>query len=210
MKTTLRASARILALNVAALAGVLTVSGAGIPAPEAPAQDAIAAQGVVVGDGYAIQAGRITAAAGADFAFDSPSISVAEKVAPVAVSHRRAVSRNPSPPSVAGNAVLEEAAKYVGTPYLAGGSTPAGFDCSGFVSYVFRQLGVSLPRSSAAYWNVGTRVSAADARPGDLIVSRGHVAIYAGGSTEIDAPRPGKTVQFRQIWQTSYIFVRVG
>jgi cell wall-associated NlpC family hydrolase len=210
VKTTLRASARILALNLAALAGVLTVSAAGIPAPEAPAQDVIAAQGVVVGDGYAIQAGRITAAAGADFAFDTPSISVAEKVAPVAVSHRRAVSHNPAPPSVAGNAVLEEAAKYVGTPYRAGGSTPAGFDCSGFVSYVFRALGVSLPRSSAAYWNVGTRVSAADARPGDLIVSSGHVAIYAGGSMQIDSPRPGKTVQFRQIWQSSYVFVRVG
>lgn len=211
MKTTLRASARILALNVAALAAVLTVSGAGIPAPEAPAQDAIAAQGIVAGDGYAIQAGRITAAAGADFAFDTPSISVAEKVAPapIPVSHKRAVVRNPAPPSVAGNAVLEEAAKYVGTPYRAGGSTPAGFDCSGFVSYVFGALGISLPHSSAAYWNVGTRVSAADARPGDIIVSSGHVAIYAGGSTEIDSPRPGKTVQFRQIWQSSYIFVRV-
>jgi cell wall-associated NlpC family hydrolase len=210
VKTTLRASARILALNVAALAGVLTVSGAGIPAPKVPPQEAIAAQGVVVGDGYAIQAGRITAAAGADFAFDSPSISVAEKVAAVPVSYRRAIGRNPAPPSIAGNAVLEEAAKYVGTPYRVGGSTPAGFDCSGFVSYVFRALGISLPRSSSAYWNVGTRVSADDAQPGDLIVSSGHVAIYAGGSTEIDSPRPGKTVQFRQIWQSSYVFVRVG
>lgn len=210
MKTTLRASARLLTLNVAALAGVLTVSGAGIPAPDAPTQNAIAAQGVVVGDGYVIQAGRITAAAGADFAFDTPSISVAEKVAPVVVSHRRTIGRNPAPASVSGNAVLEEAAKYVGTPYLAGGSTPDGFDCSGFVSYVFRALGVSLPHSSAAYYNIGTRVSAADAQPGDLIVSRGHVAIYAGGSMQIDSPRPGKTVQFRQIWQSSYVFVRVG
>lgn len=209
MKTTLRASARILALNVAALAGVLTVSGAGIPAPEAPAQDVIAAQGVVLADGYAIQAGRITAAANAGFAFESPSISVAAKVAPVAVSHRRSVGGNP-PASVAGNAILEEAAKYVGTPYRAGGSTPAGFDCSGFVSYVFRALDVSLPRSSGAYWNVGTRVSEADAQPGDLIVSDGHVSIYAGGSMQIDSPRPGKTVQFRTIWQSSYIFVRVG
>ena len=185
------------------------MSGAGIPAPEAPAQDVIAAQGVVLADGYAIQAGRITAAADAGFAYETPSISVAEKVAPVAVAHRRPVGGNP-PASVAGNAILEEAAKYVGTPYRAGGSTPAGFDCSGFVSYVFRALGVSLPRSSGAYWNVGTRVSAADARPGDLIVSDGHVSIYAGGSTQIDSPRPGKTVQFRQIWQSSYIFVRVG
>jgi cell wall-associated NlpC family hydrolase len=114
------------------------------------------------------------------------------------------------PQSVAGNAVLEVAARYVGTPYVSGGTTPDGFDCSGFVSYVYAQLGISLPRTSSAIKAAGTVVSAADAQPGDLIWSPGHISIYAGGSQQIDAPRPGKSVQFRSIWQSSPVFLRVG
>ena len=60
----------------------------------------------------------------------------------------------------------------------------------------------------------GTRLGAghdrADALPGDLIWSPGHVGIYAGGNTQIDAPRPGKTIQFRDIWQSDPTFIRVG
>jgi cell wall-associated NlpC family hydrolase len=150
---------------------------------------------------------RIVASGQAEWSFGDTAITVevVEKPQPVA----KRVSANPTPPSVAGNAILEEAAKYVGTPYLRGGTTPAGFDCSGFVSYVYAQFGVSLPHASSAYWGVGTQVSAADALPGDLIVSKGHVGIYAGGNMQIDSPREGKTIQFRSIWQTSYVFVRV-
>jgi cell wall-associated NlpC family hydrolase len=205
---TWRASARIVALNLATLGAVLSVSGAGIPAPSGPSQETVEEQGATLGAAYAIQGSRISAAQGGEWTFVAPSITVAARVVPVV--HRRSVTRNPVPSSVAGNAVLAEAAKYVGTPYVAGGGTPSGFDCTGFVSYVYRHFGVSLPRSSSSYWNVGTRVSAQDARPGDLIVSSGHVGIYAGGNLQIDAPRPGKTVQFRSIWQSSYVFVRVG
>ena len=77
------------------------------------------------------------------------------------------------------------------------------------MSYVYAQLGISLPRSSGAYYSVGVQVSRADALPGDIIVSPGHVGIYAGENMQIDAPRPGKTVQFRSIWQTNPTFVRV-
>ncbi|MBO0901183.1 C40 family peptidase [Cellulomonas sp. zg-ZUI222] len=122
----------------------------------------------------------------------------------------QAPASNPVPQSVSGNAVLEIAARYVGVPYVSGGSTPDGFDCSGFTSYVYAQLGISLPRTSSAQRNAGTVVSRADAQPGDLIWSPGHIGIYAGGNQMIDAPRPGKTVQFRNIWQSNPTFIRVG
>jgi len=120
------------------------------------------------------------------------------------------VSSAAVPQSVNGNAVLEIAARYVGTPYLSGGTTPAGFDCSGFTSYVYAQLGITLPRTSSGQKAAGTIVSRADAQPGDLIWSPGHISIYAGGNEQIDSPRPGKTIQFRAIWQSSPVFIRIG
>jgi cell wall-associated NlpC family hydrolase len=114
------------------------------------------------------------------------------------------------PASANGSAIIDAASRYVGVPYVSGGSTPSGFDCSGFTSYVFAQVGISLPRTSGAQASAGTVVSRADAQPGDLIYSPGHIAIYAGGNTQIDAPRPGKTIQFRDIWQSNPTFIRVG
>lgn len=87
--------------------------------------------------------------------------------------------------------VIETAKQYIGVPYVYGGSTPSGFDCSGFVSYVYRQHGVSLPRSSAAMFGKGTRVTSLVA--GDLVFfntnGRGvsHVGIYIGGNRFISA-----------------------
>ena len=161
----------------------------------------------------------VTAPATAAFTVDVPDVT-AVKPAPVPTakakattrtsrSAERAVANTPAPPSVAGSAVLQIAARYVGTPYRSGGNTPAGFDCSGFVQYVYAQLGISLPRSSSAYRSIGTVVSAADAVPGDIMYTPGHVAIYAGDGMEIDSPRPGKTIQFRAIWQSSPIYIRV-
>jgi cell wall-associated NlpC family hydrolase len=138
-----------------------------------------------------------------------PAPTRARTAASRSTTAARAVANSPVPPSVSGNAVLEIAARYIGTPYVSGGASPAGFDCSGFVSYVYAQLGISLPRTTSAYLSVGTRVSRADALPGDIIYSPGHVGIYAGGDMQIDSPRPGKTIQFRAIWQSSPIFIRV-
>lgn len=116
----------------------------------------------------------------------------------------------PVPASASGSAILDVAGRYVGVPYVSGGTTPDGFDCSGFTAYVFAQLGINLPRTSSAQASAGTVVSREDAQPGDLIFSPGHIAIYAGGNSQIDAPRPGKTIQFREIWQSNPTFIRVG
>ncbi|WP_421742067.1 C40 family peptidase [Cellulomonas sp.] len=218
---------------VAASSG-LVVSMLGSPASAAPGGDAGALPAV---DTAALTASAravlntapvVTAPVEAAWTFDAPVVTaetppppppVKVKAAAASRSTTRAatataaapaVANAPAPSSVSGNAVLEIAARYVGTPYLSGGTTPAGFDCSGFTSYVFAQLGISLPRTSAGQKAAGTIVSRADAQPGDLIWSPGHISIYAGGNDQIDSPRPGKTIQFRAIWQSSPVFIRIG
>lgn len=99
------------------------------------------------------------------------------------------------------SAILAIAARYVGTPYSYGGASPSGFDCSGYTQYVYGQAGISLPRTSGGQGSGGRRISASEARPGDLVWSgSGHIGIYAGGGMMYDAPRSGKTVQKRSIW----------
>lgn len=134
-----------------------------------------------------------------------------EAAAPVEVAAEAPVEAAAAvPASASGSAVLDIAGRYVGVPYVSGGASPDGFDCSGFTQYVFAQLGINLPRQSGAQAQSGTVVSREDAQPGDLIASPGHIAIYAGGNSQIDAPRPGKSIQFREIWQTNPTFIRIG
>lgn len=110
--------------------------------------------------------------------------------------------------------LFEEAAKHVGKPYSYGSTGPGSFDCSGFTGYVFRQVGINLPRSSQDQRNAVPRVSAENARPGDLMFSHDssghvfHVAIYAGDGKIWDSPRPGETVGKRAIWTQRYTFGR--
>lgn len=105
--------------------------------------------------------------------------------------------------------VIEIAYRYVGTPYVYGGASPSGFDCSGFTSYVYAQVGISLPRSSGAQRSAGTVVSASEARPGDLVWWPGHVGIYLGGNQHIAARNPGTPLHASQIWRSNPTFIRV-
>jgi cell wall-associated NlpC family hydrolase len=89
--------------------------------------------------------------------------------------------------------VVGIAMRYLGTPYVYGGESPAGFDCSGLVAYVYAQVGVSLPHYTGAQWGMGVPVDRADLEPGDLVFfdGLGHVGIYIGGNEFIHAPHTG-------------------
>ena len=102
------------------------------------------------------------------------------------------------------------AARYLGVPYVYGGSSPAGFDCSGLVMYVYAQVGISLPHSASEQGRLGTRIPVSQAVPGDVVVLDGgsHVGIYVGGGRMIDAPVPGRVVSVDAIYDSNYYIVR--
>ena len=111
---------------------------------------------------------------------------------------------NAAPVPAATGGIIGIAASLSGIYYRYGGTTTAGFDCSGFTSYVYRQAGISLPRTAAAQQAASTKVS--NPAPGDLIFfgyPAYHVGIYAGGGMMYDSPRTGKTTGLHAIWTQS-------
>ena len=117
----------------------------------------------------------------------------------------------PAPPSsTLGGQAVAIAEQYLGVPYVWGGASPAGFDCSGLVMYVYGQLGVSLPHFAAGQYSAGPHVPESDLQPGDLVFfyGLGHVGIYVGGGMFIHAPHTGTVVSFASL--ASYQSVYVG
>lgn len=108
-------------------------------------------------------------------------------------------STSSSTTSDMGTAIVKEAEKYIGTKYVYGGSSPAGFDCSGLVQYTLKKVGISVNRSSRDQYKNGVAVSRANLQAGDLVFfSKGgsisHVGIYAGNGKVIHSPSPGYSV----------------
>ncbi|MBS4195818.1 C40 family peptidase [Lederbergia citri] len=98
------------------------------------------------------------------------------------------------------SAIVNQGKKYIGVKYVYGGSTPKGFDCSGFTSYTFKQQGMTLPRSAAEQYKKGTAVSKNNLKPGDLVFFKtsnkavSHVGIYIGDNKFIHSAGKGVAI----------------
>ena len=105
------------------------------------------------------------------------------------------VAANPT-----GSSIADYALSFAGSAYVYGGSSPSGFDCSGFTQYVYAAFGYSLPRTSYGQEAAGTIVSVADAQPGDLVTYNGHAGIYIGNGQMVNAMNPTQGVAVCSIY----------
>ena len=116
-----------------------------------------------------------------------------------------------APPARYGG-VVGIAMQYLGVPYVWGGASPSGFDCSGFIMYVYSQVGVSLPHHAASQYNSGSPVSRDALEAGDLVFFNGlgHNGIYIGGGQFIHSPHTGDVVKISSLSDSWYAATWVG
>ncbi len=119
----------------------------------------------------------------------------------------------PAPaPSAHGGDVVSIAMQYLGVPYVWGGASPSGFDCSGLIMYVYAQVGISLPHHAASQYGIGVPVSRDQLQPGDLVFfdGLGHMGMYVGGGNFIHAPHTGDVVKISSLSDSWYASTYVG
>ena len=117
---------------------------------------------------------------------------------------------NPDAPAARYGHVVGIALQYLGIPYVWGGSSPStGFDCSGFTSYVYAQVGVYLPHHAASQYSMGTPVAYEQLAPGDLVFfsGLGHVGLYIGGGQFVHAPHTGDVVRISSLSERAGSYV---
>jgi cell wall-associated NlpC family hydrolase len=145
-----------------------------------------------------------TASTGADFAAALAAARRSGTGGTATASVRNLIGSDSG--DIDGAAVVADAKKYLGIPYVWGGESRSGMDCSGLVQTTFHDLGINLPRTAAEQSHCGTPVNGlANAQPGDLLFFGNpayHVAIYAGHNQLIESPQPGETVHKTTVYQT--------
>ena len=134
----------------------------------------------------------------------SSSANTSTTSASSSASASQAPASNNSSVSVSGGSIASNAAKYIGVPYVYGGTSPSGFDCSGLIYYAAKEAGINLPRTSQAQSTLGSYVSVSDLQAGDLVFWGGvgsayHVGIYIGGGQYLHAPAPGQSVTIQSM-----------
>ena len=107
--------------------------------------------------------------------------------------------------------IMRAAAELVGVPYVAGGATPGGFDCSGYTLFIYSQFGIDLPHSVYQQAKLGKKIPLSEAVPGDIVIFNdfSHNGIYAGGGNFYHAPRKGDRVKLAPIYTDRYHIVRL-
>jgi peptidoglycan DL-endopeptidase CwlO len=133
-------------------------------------------------------------------AVDTQAARPVKAVGPVKAPVHFVLPKHPKPLSISQRAVRIARAQ-LGVPYRYGGASPAGFDCSGLVMWVYGRLGISLPHNAAALYGIGRAVSRSRLRPGDLLFFHGlgHVGLYIGHGRMIHAPQSGRTVEIQAL-----------
>jgi cell wall-associated NlpC family hydrolase len=117
-----------------------------------------------------------------------------------------------SPPPATHTGVVGIALRYLGVPYVWGGASPSGFDCSGLTMYAYAQVGVSLPHNAAMQYGLGHPVAQSQLEPGDLVFFNGlsHVGMYIGGGRFVHAPHTGDVVKISSLSESWYASTYVG
>lgn len=131
-------------------------------------------------------------------------ISQATGLTPTVSEATGNVSSGNAVSQTSGNQFVDTAKQYLGTPYVWGGTTPNGFDCSGLVQYVYAQNGINIPRVSQDQYKSGASVAKENLQPGDLVFftgytkdpsNPGHVGMYVGNGEYLHAPKTGDVVK---------------
>lgn len=145
----------------------------------------------------------------------APQLSVIKSIAKINEIRNSAPKYTPSRGSatISDNAIIAYASNFLGTPYLWGGTTPAGFDCSGFTQYVYAHFGISIGRTTFNQINDGVPVSKENLQVGDLVLfgtfaNPHHVGIYVGNNNYIHAPHTGDVIKVSPISRSGFIIGR--
>ena len=146
---------------------------------------------------------------------NQPEVSASKSITKINEIRNSAPKYTPSrgAANISDDAIIAYASNFLGTPYLWGGTTPSGFDCSGFTQYVYAHFGISVGRTTFDQINDGVQVSRDNLKPGDLIffgtyANPHHMGMYVGDNNYIHAPHTGDVIKISPVSRKDYVTAR--